>query len=80
MLVTPVALTREWGSKGVPGPDNILTTPTPAPAPKECSDSPAFSSKLLKLNCSQDLPLLPWSVLVRPASSSKGGPETAMSL
>ena len=59
MLVTPCGLTREWGSRSFPGPDNILTTPHPSPAPKEYSRLSCFSSKLMKLNCSKTFPLLP---------------------
>lgn len=79
MLVTPCGLTREWAQ----GHSQALTTfslpPTPALLPRNAQDSPAFSSKLLKLNCSRPSP----SFLRRVGETClffKGGPETAMSL
>ena len=50
MLVTPCGLTREWGSRSFPGPDNILTTPHPSPALAGTHEAYAGYAKPMRLH------------------------------
>lgn len=73
MLVTPCGLTREWGSRSFPGPDNILTTSPRKPCPQGMLKTLLLFLQAAEVKLQQDLPPPSLDVLVRPASSLREG-------
>ena len=74
MLVTPCGLTREWGSRSFPGPDNILTAPPhPQPCPQGMLRTLLLFLQAAEVKLQQDLPPPSAGMLARPASSLREG-------